>query len=328
MNGPGRIPLSKLEKAKRKAARDYRKLIEKRNLTYDDIFEKRVGNKSMGRKPVSKAEQIKRAKDEFLISLFEHRAEAREDSTSLPGIRSLLREYITYRANDSAGRKGSDRVIALMKYISKEKGKLNKSQEESCPMETYNGVGRKPMSRDEKLIHYKEKIHEAEVEMNELIDAASQSQNIYYKLRQERIEVRRLKSILSSNPSDENIAQEFKNHKENVKELEKEYNNQLVVESEQAESNMAETLSSLTTSLPNSDSENESAILHGGRPIVLTNMSKHDELKLLKEKQSNIDKEIKVLEDLEEVLKAKALLCKQSRELQQSIDIKQRQLVK
>jgi hypothetical protein len=327
MASTGRTPLSKLEKAKRKASRDYRKLIEKRNLTYDDIFEKRAGNKNMGRKPVSKFEQVRRAKVDFLESLLEHRAVAREDSISLPVIRVLLRDYITYRATDSAGRKGSDRVITLLKYIDKEQSKYDKAMNESCPMETYNGIGRKPMSKSEKEVHYQHKINEAQNEVQELIEAAPKSQQIYYDLRLERLEVRRLKKLVSESPGNDHLRHNLSEHERNVINLEDNYNNQLVIEKKEGASNSATLVSSLAMSVSNSDLESEGIDLHDDKLVVVTNISGHEKLDLLKDKQIELDEELKSLNDLEEILREKYLLLKKKRELQETIDIKQRQLI-
>jgi hypothetical protein len=327
MASAGRTPLSMLEKAKRKASRDYRKLIEKRNLTYDDIFEKRAGNKNMGRKPVSKSEQVRRAKVDFLESLLEHRAEAREDSISLPSIRVLLRDYISYRATDSAGRKGSDRVITLLKYIDKEQGKYYKAKNGPCPMETYNGVGRKPMSKYEKKVHYQHKINEAQTEVQELIETAPKSQQIYYDLRLERLEVRRLKKLVSESPGNDHLRDNLSEHERNVIELENKYNNQLVIEKKEGTQNSDKSVSNLAMSLSKSDLENESSDIYDDKVVVVTNISGHEKLDLLKYKQLELDEELKSLNDLEKILREKYLLLKKKRELQETIDIKQRQLI-
>lgn len=327
MASAGRAPLSKLEKAKRKASRDYRKIFEKRALTYDDIYEKRSGNKNMGRKPISKTEQINRAKIDFLKSLSEHRAEAREESISLPDIRSLLREYRSYRANDSAGRKGSDRVITLSKYIDKETVKLEKAKEEPCPLEKYNGRGRKPMSREEKIEHYNAKIQEAREEIAELMFKAAPSQTIYYKLREARLEVRRLKKLSIAQPLDDMIKDHILIHQENVAELEKEYNNQLLIDDEENVSNVTKSVSSLASPLSNSDLENETIDTPSSEVVATTNVSEHEAIELLRLRQLEFDDELLVLDELEEILRRKALVLKQKRELQEVIDIKKRQLI-
>jgi hypothetical protein len=327
MASAGRTPLSKLEKTKRKASRDYRKITEKRNLSYNDMYEKRAGNKNMGRKPVGKDEQIKRAKAEFLDSLFEHRAEAREVSIILPDIRSLLREYQTYRASDSAGRKGSDRVITLHKYIEKETVKLKKAKAEPCPMEKYNGRGRKPMSKIDRIEHYENKIKEASDEIAELMNFATPSQSIYYELRTERIEVRRLKQMVAINPLHDMAIHELAIHEETVAELEKKYNNQIAKEKKETAPSSATSVSSVAMSFPNSDLENETLITSTHKAIAPTNLSGHEEIELMKVKELAIDEELKSLDDLEEILRARYLLLKQKRELKEAIESKQRQLL-
>lgn len=326
MASTGRIPLSKLEKAKRKASRDYRKIIEKRNLTYDEIYEKRAGEKHMGRKPISKEEQIKRAKKEFLESLLIHRAEAREASISLPSIRELLREYRVYRANDSAGRKGADRTIALYKYIEKERAKLDQAIAEPCPHETYTGRGRKPMSKADKLQHYQNKIRETEEEIRELIKDAPESKKIYYKLREARLEARSRKQALKNNPHDEMILHYYEDVKVQVLELENEYNEQLKKEKKEQ---MASSSPSMTDTLPSSTTDAVSTnnnIVEAG-VIINENFSDHEVIELMKSKQLELDEELKVLEELEKTLLKKAQLIEQKKSIQAAIENRQQKLI-
>ncbi len=319
MASTGRIPLSKLEKAKRKASRDYRKIIEKRNLTYDEIYEKRAGEKHMGRKPISKEEQIKRAKKEFLESLLIHRAEAREASISLPSIRELLREYRVYRANDSAGRKGADRTIALYKYIEKERAKLDQAIAEPCPHETYTGRGRKPMSKADKLEHYQNKIRETEEEIRELIEDAPESKKIYYKLREARLEARSRKQALKNNPHDEMVLHYYEEVKAQVLEIENEYNEQLKVEKKEQ---MTTPLPPVTTNtMSTSDNVVEAGV------IINKDSSKHEVIELMKKKQLELDEEMKILQQLEETLLKKAEIIKQKRELELAIESRQQDLI-
>jgi hypothetical protein len=329
----GRTPLSNIEKAKRKASRDYRKIIEKRNLTYDEIYDKRAGEKHMGRKPISKEEQIKRAKKEFLKSLSIHRAEARTASIVLPSLRVLLREYRVYRANDSAGRKPIDRTIALYKYREKERAKLDQAIAEPCPHETYNGRGRKPMSKAEKLEHYQNKIRETEEEIRELIKDAPESKKIYYKLREARLEARSRKQALKNNPDDEMVLHYLEESKAEVLELESKYNAQLKIEKKEelasSSPSMTDTLPSVTTPLPNSTTDTMSTninVVEAG-VIINTNSSDHEVIDLMKSKQLELDKELKVLEELEKTLLKKAQLIEQKKSLQQAIENRQQQLI-
>lgn len=336
MASKGRTPLSDLEKAKRKAARDYRSIAEKRNLTYDDIFGKRAGNKNMGRKPISKEEQIRRAKKQFLKSLSEHRAEARKESITLPDIRSLLREYRVYRANDSAGRKSADRVIILQKYIDKERMKLDqaiadlKSDDVPCPLETYSGRGRKPMSKQEKVDYLSGKLEDAAREMNELLESAPKSQKIYYKLREARLEVRSLKQNRERYPDDEMVIEYLERAQDEVNELETAYNEQLKLEEKESKSkplaSSTSTLSPATTPLPNvattlSNSENEVT------EELFQNRSPHEVIDNMKQDLAEVNEEIQAIEQLEEALRKKLELIKKKKLIQQGIENVQNKII-
>lgn len=314
MASKGRTPLSALEKAKRKAARDYRSIAEKRSLTYDDIYGKRAGNKNMGRKPVSKEEQIRRAKKQFLKSLSEHRAEAREESIDLPDIKSLLREYRTYRANDSAGRKSADRVIILQKYIDKERIKLDQaiadlnSDDVPCPLETYSGRGRKPMSKQEKVDYLNGKLEDAAREMSGLLENAPESQKIYYKLREARLEVRTLKQNKERYPHDEMIVEYLERALDEVSKLETAYNEQLKLEKKEAKS---KPLPNSTSTLSNSENEVTEELFQ--------NRSPHEVIDNMKQDLAEVEEEIKRLELLEEVLRRKEVFIKKKKLIQQGI---------
>lgn len=319
MASTGRIPLSNLEKAKRKASRDYRKIMEKRNLTYDEIYEKRAGEKHMGRKPISKEEQIKRAKKEFLSSLSIHRDFARTASISLPSLRVLLREYKTYRVSDSAGRKPIDRTIALYNHIEKERAKLDQAIAEPCPHETYTGRGRKPMSKVDKLQHYQNKIRETEEEIRELIKDAPESKKIYYKLREARLEARSRKQALKNNPDDEMVLHYYEEIKAQVLEIEDEYNEQLKLEKKEQ---VTTPLPSVTSTLPPVSTN----IVQAG-VIINKDSSGHEVIDLMKKKQLELDEEMKILQQLEETLLKKAEIIKQKRELDLAIENRQQDLI-
>lgn len=336
MASKGRTPLSDLEKAKRKAARDYRSIAEKRNLTYDDIFGKRAGNKNMGRKPISKEEQIRRAKKQFLKSLSEHRAEARKESISLPDIRQLLREYRTYRANDSAGRKSADRVIILQKYIDKERMKLQQAIHElgnddvPCPLETYTGRGRKPMSKQQKVDYLASKLEEAAREMNELLKSAPESQKIYYKLREARLEVRALKKSREQRPHDEMVIEYLERAQDEVSELETAYNEQLKLEKKESKSKPLQSstsaLSPTTTPLPSvattmSNSENDIP------DTLFQHRSPHEMISDMKQDLAEVDDEIKAIEELEEALRKKLELIKKRKLIKQGIENIQNKII-
>jgi len=197
MASPGRTPLSAMEKAKRAAARKYRKIAEIKNLTYEDIFGMRAGDKNMGRKPVPKEIQVQRAKRDFLDSLLEYRAEAHKDHVVLGPVREQLRELRDYKKDENPGRKAADKVIVLKDYIRKETVKLEKAKQESCALEAWSGRGRKPMSKEEKIEHFNKKIAETQEEIDAIVANAPAHQQIYYKLHDARLDVRRIKASIS-----------------------------------------------------------------------------------------------------------------------------------
>lgn len=329
MASKGRTPLSALEKSKRKAARDYRSIAEKRSLTYDDIYGKRAGNKNMGRKPVSKEEQIRRAKKQFLKSLSEHRAEARKESISLPDIRQLLREYRTYRANDSAGRKSADRVIILQKYIDKERMKLQQAIHElgnddvPCPLETYTGRGRKPMSKQQKVDYLASKLEEAAREMNELLKSAPESQKIYYKLREARLEVRALKKSREQRPHDEMVIEYLERAQDEVSELETAYNEQLKIEKKEPKSKPlpSSKAASPSVAVTMSNSQNEVS------EDLFQSRSPHEIIENMKQDLAEVEEEINRLELLEEVLRKKEEFIKKKKLIQQGIKNVQNKII-
>ncbi|MBR8842314.1 hypothetical protein [Pseudoalteromonas sp. JC3] len=338
MASKGRTPLSALEKAKRKAARDYRRIAEKRSLTYDDIYGKRAGNKNMGRKPVSKEEQIRRAKKQFLKSLSEHRAEARKESIDLPDIKSLLREYRTYRANDSAGRKSADRYLILKKHLKKENEKLLQAQRElesddiPCPLETYSGRGRKPMSKREKVKYLSDKVTEVVLEMEEVYKKVPESQKIYYELRDARLELRELRENLKNQklaPFDDVLAAR-EELEQKVSELETAYNEQLKLEKKESKSKPLQSstsaLSPTTTPLPSvattlSNSENEVT------EELFQNRSPHQVIDNMKQDLAEVEEEIKRLELLEEVLRKKEEFIKKRKLIKQGIENIQNKII-
>lgn len=314
----GRVPLTALEKAKRKAARDYRKIAEVRSLTYDDIYSKRAGKKNMGRKPISKEEQVRRAKVAFLKSLSAHRAEALKEAIELPNIRDLLKEYRVYRVNDSAGRKGADRVIKLFKYIEKEAAKLDEYERNPCPMREYSGKGRKPMYKEEAIEYYNKKIANARSEIEELKKDMPKSQHIYYELREARLSVRRSKARAKGNPLSPEYFDSLEILNKKVSELEKAYKAQLKKEK-------SEELDTTSPSLA-STSSNSSIFTDGTRFEKYQKPPSHEEIEELKAEEKELSEEIRLFEQLEEIIRAKLQLTKKRRKLREIIEAKEQEI--
>lgn len=203
MPSPGRTPLSEHEKAKRLSARKYRKLIEVRNMTEDDLLSMRIGDKNMGRKPVPIPTQIKRAKKEFLSALNNYRDESQKVHIGLSDIKAVLRELKVYRADEKTGRKAADKVIQLKDFLRKETAKLEEAKQEECALKNWSGKGRPPMSKEEKIEHFAKKVTEIENKINELIANAPLHKQLYYSLNDIRLEVRRKKALLKKDLTDE-----------------------------------------------------------------------------------------------------------------------------
>lgn len=196
MATPGRSALSNFEKAKRGAARKYRKLLEIKKLTEEEILGSRKGLKHMGRPAVSKEERIRRAKADFIAELDNYRRCAAQESILLRNVRQQLRELRTYRSEENIGRKKADRVIELKEYIRREHIRLAQAQHEPCPLERFSGRGRKPMSKEEKIAHHQARIAETQAEVDVLIAAAPFHQQLYYELHDARLEVSRIKAAI------------------------------------------------------------------------------------------------------------------------------------
>jgi hypothetical protein len=270
MPSPGRTPLSEHEKAKRLAARKYRKLIEVRNMTEDDLLGMRVGDKNMGRKPVPIPKQIKRAKKEFLSALNNYRDESQKIHVDMSDIKAVLRELKVYRSDEKTGRKAADKVIQLKDFLRKETAKLEEAKEEECALKNWSGKGRPPMSKEEKIEHFAKKVADIQNEINELIANAPLHKQLYYSLNDIRLEVRRKKALLKEDLSDEAenqvkadllaleaqrdaLEEEFNQELKaagisNVKDIDEETESEVATEL----SKVAEYLSKVTKTLPNS----------------------------------------------------------------------------
>lgn len=196
MSKLGRSHLSDLEKSKRGAARKYRKLLEIKKLTEEEILGSRKGLKHMGRPAVSKAERIRRAKADFLVELNNYRSCAAQESILLGSVREQLLELRSYKAEESIGRKKADRVIELKEYIRREHIRLAQALHEPCSLERFSGRGRKPMSKEEKIAHHQARIAETQAEIDVLIAAAPVHQQLYYELHDARLEVSRIKAAI------------------------------------------------------------------------------------------------------------------------------------
>ena len=296
----GRTPLSRKEKAKRQTARDYRHYLEIKQLSLQDINSSRVGNKKMGRKPIPIAEQISRAKSQFLNSLNEYRNILADEKTEIPKLKIMLLELRGYRLNDAAGRKKANRTISLIAYVKKQRALLELAEASPCSLQNYSGRGRKPMSKEQKIEHYQQKIKDAQTKIEDFLSSCSKSEQLYYYIVNSRDELTRVEVFLKSNPDDEN-ANHLKDHLlEGIPSLEKAYQDALIEESQ-------------PSNTPND------------RPPNNTLSEKNDaestsKLQALRNEQVLIDEEIKILNELELLLRKKISLLERNRAVKVEIE--------
>jgi len=296
----GRTPLSRKEKAKRKAARDYRKYLEVKQLSSHDINSSRVGNKKMGRKPIPIAEQSSRAKSQFLESLDEYRNILTDEKTPLPELKVILQELRVYRLNDAAGRKKANRTIALMSYVKKQRELLELAEASPCLLKNYSGRGRKPMSKEQKIEHYQQKIKDAQTEIEHFLSSCAKSEQLYYYIINSRDELTRVESFLKSNSDDEN-ANHLRDHLlEGIPSLEKAYQDALIEES-QSSNDPGELTKNNTLS----------------EGVIAESTTK---LQALRNEQVLIDEEIKALNELELLLRKKINLLERNRTVNVEIE--------
>jgi hypothetical protein len=296
----GRTPLSRKEKAKRKTARDYRYYLEIKQLSLHDINSSRVGNKKMGRKPIPITEQRSRAKSKFLNSLNEYRNILTDEQTVIPKLKIMLLELRGYRLNDAAGRKKANRTISLIGYVKKQRELLELAEASTCSLQNYSGRGRKPMSKVQKIEHYQQKIKDAQTKIEDFLSSCSKSEQLYYYIVNSRDELTRVEVFLKSNPDDEN-ANHLKDHLlEGIPSLEKAYQDALIEESQP--SNMPNDRPPNNTLSEKNDAESTS------------------KLQALRNEQVLIDEEIKILNELELLLRKKLDLLERNRAVKVEIE--------
>jgi len=200
----GRPKLSTLDKAKSRAARDYRAYLHTFGSDFgDEIERKRVqfydSNEQMGRPPLTLKQHQERARTVWDGSWSAYVKQCENDSMEPNSPKDLER----FKAKDKAGRRGIDRIVYLLKYARQQKRKA--AEAEAVPDSEYDEAqgqkrGRIPMTKLEKVAHYKQKAKDAELEIVEMIANLPRSKQLYYEIHDLRVE-RRQTLMCITNPS-------------------------------------------------------------------------------------------------------------------------------
>jgi len=221
----GRPKLSALEKSKSRAARDYRAYLHTFGSEFDDEIERRRiqfhnSGEQMGRPPLTLKKHQEKAREVWDRSWTSYFKQCESDGSEPESPKDLER----YKAKDKAGRRGNDRIVYLMKYARQQK--RNAEDAEAVPDSEYdealkNTRGRVPMSKLEKVTHYKQKAKDAELEIVEMIANLPMSERLYYKIHDLKVE-RRQTLLCITNPTNGQavaLALSAQQATQNIKEL-------------------------------------------------------------------------------------------------------------
>ena len=199
----GRKKLDELVKAKRAASRAYAKIQSISEKTKFDLLENRVqfheSEKTMGRPPVPLPVQKQRAEAEFrkLVDLV-HKI---EEERGLPlSSESSIAFFDIDAASEKVGRKKVDAELnKIIKYIKRTEQLIEKIREEKEEEIEEKALGRKRMSKQQKIAMYEERIKQAHESLQQMEGTKSKAQLELLKLNEIRAEVRQLR-ILINNP--------------------------------------------------------------------------------------------------------------------------------
>lgn len=199
----GRKKLDELVKAKRAASRAYAKIQSISEKTKFDLLENRVqfheSEKTMGRPPVPLPVQKQRAEAEFrkLVDLV-HKI---EEERGLPlSSESSIAFFDIDPATEKVGRKKVDAELnKILKYIKRTEQLIEKIREEKEEEIEEKALGRKRMSKQQKIVMYEERIKQAQESLQQMEGTKSKAQLELLKLNEIRAEVRQLR-ILINNP--------------------------------------------------------------------------------------------------------------------------------
>lgn len=194
----GRKKLDELVKAKRVASRAYAKTQSISEKTKFDLLENRVqfheSDKTMGRPPVPLPVQKQSAEAEFrkLVDLV-HTIEEERD-LPLSSESSIASFDI-----DPASEKVDAELNKILKYIKRTELLIEKIREEKEEEIEEKALGRKRMSKQQKIAMYEERIKQAQESLQQMEGTKSKAQLELLKLNEIRAEVRQLR-VLINNP--------------------------------------------------------------------------------------------------------------------------------
>lgn len=221
----GRPKMSALDKAKSRAARDYRNYLR----TFTPEFEVELSRKcvqfyssdeAMGRPPLSLKQHQEKARRTWDASWSQYVEQCERDGVEPESPKQLEK----FKAKDKAGRRGHDRVIYLLKYIRQQQRKADDA--EQTPDSEYliaqqQTRGRIPMTKLEKVQHYREKAELARQEVLEIVANLPRSEQLYYKIHDLKVDRRQALMCINqpSNPQAIALGLSAQQAREQIKEL-------------------------------------------------------------------------------------------------------------
>lgn len=214
-----------MERAKSRAARDYRKYLH----TFTEEFQAEVERKHvqfygssarMGRPPLSLKDHQRKAKRYWDASWSKYVEQCKADGMSPEKPEQLAK----FRAKDKSGRRGHDRVIYLLKYIRQQQRKADDAAQK--PDDYYRQAlqqtrGRPPMTKAEKVHHYRNKAEKARQEVSEILTNLPRSEQLYYRIYDLKVDRRQARLCINKpdNPQAVALGLSAQQAKTKIKEL-------------------------------------------------------------------------------------------------------------
>lgn len=297
----GRPKMSALEKAKSRAARDYRSYLHTFTKEFEDEAErKRVqfarSSERMGRPPLSLRQHQEKARQRWNNSWAGYVEQCEADGIEPESPKQLER----FKAKDKAGRRGHDRVLYLLKYIRQQTRKAEGA--EQVPDEEYlfsaqHTRGRIPMSKMEKVQHYEDKAQRARQEVLEIVANLPRSEQLYYKIYDLKVDRRQARMCINKPDHAQAVALGLsaEQARETIKELDTRI---AALETERAEALKKEKpkkKQSRKKMTPNEASEKAREVIQGALDVAAgkTVEPAEDELNDLQQKAERLDKLLK-----------------------------------
>lgn len=229
--------MSPMERAKSRAARDYRKYLH----TFTEEFQAEVERKHvqfygssarMGRPPLSLQDHQQKAKRCWDASWSHYVEQCKADGRAPEKPEQLAK----FRSKDKSGRRGHDRVIYLLKYIRQQQRKADdaaKKPDENYQQALEQTRGRPPMTKVEKVHHYRNKAEKARQEVLEILANLPKSEQLYYRIYDLKVDRRQARLCINKpdNPQAVALGLSAEHAKAKIKELDAQIEN---LESERA----------------------------------------------------------------------------------------------